>query len=342
MGTFLDSRHLRLIAEVARAQSVTRAADRLHVTQSAVSHQLREIEDKLGTQLFLRSGRRMLPTGSGLLLVRAGEKVLDEIIAAEAAVMAMADHRGGEFRICTQCHTGYHWLPPLLEDVRRGFPNVDLRIAVEYTMHPIAALLDGKLDLAIVNRVPRDKRLRAQPLFRDEQAAVVDPSHPFAARKYVTPRELGAERLLLYSPSLDESFAVKEILRPAGVEPRNVSFVQLTEAILEMVKARLGITVLPTWSIGPALAAGVVKAVRITPRGVHRQWSAVSLAAAAPSQFLQEFLQLLQRHAPALPPSAVSTRPSARRPAARAARGRRGSAQPAPPPRPATLSPSER
>src|SRR5204863_2003029 len=119
--TFLDSRHLSLIAEVARAQSVTRAADRLHVTQSAVSHQLREIEDKLGTQLFLRSGRRMLPTGSGLLLVRAGEKVLDEIIAAEAAVMAMADHRGGEFRICTQCHTGYHWLPPLLEDVRRGF-----------------------------------------------------------------------------------------------------------------------------------------------------------------------------------------------------------------------------
>jgi len=342
VGSFLDSRHLRLIDEVARAQSVTRAADRLHVTQSAVSHQLREIEDKVGTPLFLRSGRRMLPTPAGLLLVRAAEKVLEEINGAESAVAAMAQHLGGEFRLCTQCHTGYHWLPPILEDVRRGFPQVDVRIAVEHTMNPIAALLDGKLDLAIVNRVPRDKRLHVQPLFRDEQAVVVHPSHPFATRKFVTPRELGAERLLLYSPSLEESFAVKEILRPAGVEPRDVSFVQLTEAIIEMVKARLGVTVLPIWSIAPALTAGTVTAVRITPHGVHRQWSAVSLAAAAPSQFLAQFLQLLQRHAPALPPRAAVSKPSARRPAARAARGRRESAPPVPPPRPAPLPRSPR
>ena len=227
VGSFLDSRHLRLIDEVARAQSVTRAADRLHVTQSAVSHQLREIEDKVGTPLFLRSGRRMLPTPAGLLLVRAAEKVLEEINGAESAVAAMAQHLGGEFRLCTQCHTGYHWLPPILEDVRRGFPQVDVRIAVEHTMNPIAALLDGKLDLAIVNRVPRDKRLHVQPLFRDEQAVVVHPSHPFATRKFVTPRELGAERLLLYlafagrelrregNPAAGRGRTARRVVRPA-------------------------------------------------------------------------------------------------------------------------------
>ena len=342
MGAFLDSRHLRVVGEVARAQSVTRAADRLNVTQSAVSHQLREIEDRLGTALFLRSGRRMLPTPAGLVLLRTADKVLDEISGAEAAVMQMARQGGGEFRVCTQCHTGYHWLPPLLEQVRQGFPHVDVRIAVEHTTRPIAALLDGKLDLAIVNHVPRDKRLRAQPLFRDEQAVIVHPAHPFATRKYVTARELGAERLLLYSPSLEESFAVREVLRPAGIEPRNVSFVQLTEAILEMVKARLGVTVLPTWSIAPALAAGAVTAVRITPTGVHRQWSAVSLAAAAPSRFVAQFLQLLQEHAPALPAKRQNARLSTRRPAPRAARGRQGSAPLPPPLRPAALSPTQR
>ena len=341
MAGFLDSRHLRLIVEIARAESVTRAADRLNVTQSAVSHQLREIEHKLGTPLFLRSGRRMLPTTAGLLLVRTADRILDEITSAEAGVTQIA--RGaGEFRVCTQCHTGYHWLPPLLDEVRRGFPHIDVRIAVEHTMHPLAALLDGKLDLAIVNRVPRDRRLHVRPLFRDEQAVIVHPLHPFAAKKHVTARELAAERLLLYSPSLGESFAVREVLRPAGIEPRNVSFVQLTEAILEMVKARLGVTVLPTWSIAPALAAGVVCAVRITPSGMHRQWNAVTLAAAAPSTFVERFLDLLQLHAPALPARRNRPKPSARRLVARAARAPRGSALLPLPPRRATPLPSER
>jgi len=332
---FLDSRHLRLVAEVARSQSVTRAADRLHVTQSAVSHQLREIEDKLGAPLFLRSGRRMLPTPAGLLLVRTADKVLDEISGAEAAVGQLARRGGGEFRVCTQCHTGYHWLPPLLEDVRRAFPEFEVRIAVEHTMHPLAALLDGKLDLAIVNRVPRDKRFQVRPLFRDEQAVIVHPSHPFAAKDHVTPRDLAGERLLLYSSSLDDSFAVREVLRPAGVEPRSVSFVQLTEAIIEMIKAQLGVTVLPTWSIAPALQAGVVKAVRITPAGVYRQWSAVTLAAAAPSIFVEHFLSVLQKQAPALPARGATS--SARRPAARAAHGRPESTRPSP--RPLTAAP---
>lgn len=339
---FLDSRHLRLVAEVAQAQSVTRAADRLHVTQSAVSHQLREIENKLGTPLFLRSGRRMLPTAAGVLLVRTAEKVLGEISVVEAAVALLARRGGGEFRVCTQCHTGYHWLPPLLEDVRRAFPEFDVRIAVEHTMHPLAALLDGKLDLAIVNRVPRDRRFQVRPLFRDEQAVIVHPSHPFAAKAFVTPRELGSERLLLYSSSLEDSFAVRDVLRPAGVEPRSVSFVQLTEAIIEMVKAHLGVTVLPTWSVAPALQAGSITAVRITSSGVYRQWSAVTLAAAAPSIFVEHFLSVLQKQGPALPARRVETKSSAPRPGARAARAARGSAPQSPQPLRAAPSPPVR
>src|SRR5688500_6334041 len=114
MIPFLDSRHLRLVAGIARAESVTRAADRLHVTQSAVSHQLRDIESKVGTPLFLRSGRRMLPTAAGKHIVEAAARVLADIARAEAAVAQLARTHGGEFRVCTECHTGYHWLPPLL------------------------------------------------------------------------------------------------------------------------------------------------------------------------------------------------------------------------------------
>src|SRR5690349_13885683 len=129
MAGFLDSRHLRLVAEVARTGSVTRAADVLHVTQSAVSHQLREIEERLGTSLFLRSGRRMLPTAAGTHLVQTAGRVLDDIARAELNVRQLARHEIGEFRVCTQCHTGYHWLPPILEAIHQRFPGYEVRIA---------------------------------------------------------------------------------------------------------------------------------------------------------------------------------------------------------------------
>jgi LysR family transcriptional regulator for metE and metH len=295
MSGFLDSRHLRLVAEVARTQSVTRAADRLHVTQSAVSHQLREIEARLGTPLFHRSGRRMVPTPAGAHLVQSAARVLEEIDRAESAIGQLARHDAGEFRVCTQCHTGYHWLPPLLHAVRRRFPKVEVRIAPEHTDHAIGALLDGKIDLAILNGDPKDSRLRLQPLFQDEHALIVAPGHPFAKRAFVTAEQISRERLFLYSRSLDDALIVQSVLRPARLEPGDVTLIRLTEAILEMVKAGLGVSVLPTWSIEPAIESGLVKAVRITKAGVFRRWDAATLAAAAPSPFLDYFVKELTK-----------------------------------------------
>ena len=295
MSAFLDSRHLRLVAEIARAGSVTRAADRLNVTQSAVSHQLRDIEERLGTRLFIRSGRRMLLTPAGTHLVETADRVLGEIARAEAAVGRLARSQAGEFRICTQCHTGYHWIPPLLDVLRRRFPDVEVRIDAEHTMRAIDALLEAKLDLAIVNRDPQDKRIRVRPLFEDEHAAIVSPSHRWAKRAFVSPQELANERLFLYSRSIEDSYLVQHVMRPAGVEPRHVTFLQLTEAIVEMVKAGLGVSVLPTWSIMPAISAGAVRAVRITRSGVYRQWHAATLAGAGDSAFAEHFIQVLVR-----------------------------------------------
>src|SRR4026209_1909196 len=106
MSPLLDSRHLRLVAEVARAESVTRAADRLNVTQSAVSHQLRDLENRLGTPIFVRSGRRMLPTPAGRIIVDAADEVLKTIGRVEAGVEQLARHAAGGLRVCTHCYTG--------------------------------------------------------------------------------------------------------------------------------------------------------------------------------------------------------------------------------------------
>ena len=243
MSQFLDSRHLRVVAEVARTESVTRAADRLNVTQSAVSHQLREIEDRLGTAIFVRSGRRMLLTPAGRLLADAANQVLDAIGQVEARVSQLARNIAGELRVSAHCHTGYHWLPALVDGLRRRYPSFEIRISPEFTLNPIAALLDAKLDLAIVNDASDDKRLRFRELFDDEHVAVVHPGHAWASRSFVTPAELVTEQLYLYSRSIDDSFIVQKVLRPAGIELQRVTYLQLTEGILEMVKAAMGAVV---------------------------------------------------------------------------------------------------
>ena len=308
MSTFLDSRHLRLIAEVARTESVTRAADRLNVTQSAVSHQLREIEERLGTPIFIRSGRRMLPTPAGRIMVDAAGEVLATIDRVEAQIEQLARHAAGELRVCTHCYTGYSWLPSLVDGLRRRYPSFVLQVVPEYTMDPIAALLDARLDVAIMNDESDDRRLRHRELFDDEHVAVVPVSHAWASRKFVTPEDIAREPLYLFSRSLENSFIVRKVLRPAGLTPANATYLQLPEGIIEMVKAGMGATVLPKWSIAHALAAGGIKAVRITPSGVFRKWYAVTLADVTPTPVMEEFIRLLIQQT--LTPARVTRRSS--------------------------------
>ena len=282
-----------MVAAVAASGTVTRAAADVNLTQSAVSHQLRDIEARLGTALFLRVGKRMIPTAAGERVLRTAGRVLEEIEATEDDVRRMGTHQAGVLRVCTQCNTGYHWLPPLLEAFRRKHPHVDVAIAVDCTTRPLESLLEGRLDLAIVTQDVQHQQLRVRPLFDDEHAAIVAPHHPFASRPFVRPEDFAGQRLLLYSGSADDSFTVQQILRPAGVEPERISFVMLTEAILEMVKAGLGISVMQTWSVEPAIRSGEVRAIPITATGIRRRWSAVTLRAAPAAPHVEAFIELL-------------------------------------------------
>jgi LysR family transcriptional regulator for metE and metH len=320
----LDVRHLRMVTAIAASGSVTRAASTLHLTQSAISHQLRGIEQRLGTPLFLRLGKRMVVTAAGECMLATARRVLDELATAEAHLRRLGTAQSGLLRVCAQCNTGYHWLPPLVEEFRREYPAVEVSLALECTMRPIEALLEGRLDLAIVTQPVRNQHVRVRPLFEDEHAAIVAPDHPFARRACVLPEDLARERLLLYAGSADDSFAIQHILRPAGVEPTHISFVMLTEAILEMVKARLGISLMQTWAIDPALRAGDVRAVPITAGGIRRQWSAATLAA-APARHVDAFIDLLAARAlPARRPRLRSIRRATRRRPARRRAGRLG------------------
>jgi LysR family transcriptional regulator for metE and metH len=240
----------------------------------------------------------MLPTPAGRLIVDAADDVLGTIGRVEEKIGQLARHAGGELRVCTHCYTGYSWLPSIVAALRRRYPTFVLQVVPEYTVDPIAALLDAKLDIALMNDESDDRRLRHRELFDDEHVAVVPASHRWASRAFVTPAEIANEPLYLYSRSIETSFVVRKVLQPAGLTPANATYLQLSEGILEMVKAGMGATVLPKWSIAHALGSGEVKGIRITKAGLFRTWYAVTLSDVAPTPLMEEFIRLLIKQAP--------------------------------------------
>jgi LysR family transcriptional regulator for metE and metH len=289
----IEIRHLALVTEIADTGSVTRAAERLHLTQSALSHQLRDIESRLATPLFLRLGRRMVLTPAGERVLASARRVLDDLARTEHDLQTMSTPNTGVLRLCTQCNTGYHWLPPLLESFHKTYPAVDVQIVVGATDRPVEALLDGQIDLAFITDRTEDARLMTKPVFRDELVAVVPPSHPFAQRPFIEPTDLSGAHLLLYNPDPKSSDIFRYVLGPAGVEPGRISRVPLTEAILELIRAGQGLGVMARWAIEPALRSGAVKAVRIGRKGVFRNWRAATLRSRPEPKWQQEFVALM-------------------------------------------------
>jgi LysR family transcriptional regulator for metE and metH len=296
----LEIRHLRLVAAIAATGSVTKAAERLHLTQSALSHQLRDIEDRLKTSLFVRLGRRMLLTPAGERVLDTARRVLEDVQRAEEDVQRLAGGGEGVIRVCTECNTGYHWLPPLLAAFRRKHPNVAVNVIAEATNRPVPALLNGELDLAVLSNRTTERGLRLRPLFEDEMVAIVAPRHPFARKGWVSPRELADEHLLLYTSTPEDSFVLRKVLGPAGLVPRRLSFIMLTEAMIELARAGIGVGVLPRWSGERAILSKAIVPVSIGRRGVHRQWIAATLRARPDPPYLTDFIDLIaERAAPA-------------------------------------------
>jgi len=290
----LETRHLRLVVAIADHGSLTRAGNQLHLTQSALSHQLTDLESQLGVKLFQRLGKRMDPTLAGERLIGRARVTLQQLREMEHEVKEIASGREAVLRIATECYTCYHWLPAVLQAFGERYPKIEIQIVASATARPIRALLAGKIDICIVLQRPRDRRIESVPLFDDELVAVVAPTHPLASRPYLEAGDFAGEHLLNYSPP-EESYLFQHLLTPAGVTPRQFSQIQLTEAIIELVKSGLGVGALASWAVQPHVRAGTLRAIPLTAGGLPRHWFSATRATKRRPQHLREFEHFVAR-----------------------------------------------
>ena len=291
----LEIRHLKLLLAVSEEGSLTGAARRLHLTQSALSHQLRDAERSLKRPLFLRESRRMVLTSAGDRLLRSARVVLDELAAAREEIEDSPRTPEGVLRIATQCYTCYHWLPPALAEFQKSYPRVDVQVVAEATRDTIPPLLDGRIDVAITSDRIKSSRIEIEPLFGDELLVVIPPGHRLAKSSvpYVDAEDIAQETLITYDAAKEDLTVFRDVLVPAGLKPRRWVPIQITEAIVELVRAGQGISVMACWAAEPYAKGGRLVLKRLTREGIVREWVAATRARKNPPPYLAAFVRTL-------------------------------------------------
>jgi LysR family transcriptional regulator, regulator for metE and metH len=293
----LEVRHLQLIAAIVDEGNLTRAGQRLHLTQSALSHQLLQLEERLGTTVFHRIQKRLALNDAGQRLLETAREVLGRLAQAEDDLRLFRDDRRGTIRLTTECYTVYHWLPSVMQRFAKQYPDVEIKIDVDATKAPFDALLAGVVDVAFVTSDTTPRGIETEPLFDDEMKVIVAPKHPLASKPYVTCAQLSEQTLLTYS-TLRDNLVYERLLRPAGLEPKKHLQVQLTEALIELVKAQVGVAVLAEWAVAPYVKSGAVVAVPLTRRGLERHWKAARLQTRTFPRFVRAFVDLVAAEGP--------------------------------------------
>ncbi len=289
----IEFRHLRTIEAVARTGNLTVAAQRLHLTQSALSHQLRELETGLGVTLVDRRQRPLRLTQAGERLLRLAQQVLPLVEEAVAGIEALRAGRGGRLALASECHSCLEWVLPRLAAFRARFPSVELDVRLMVSQDAAAELLTGRLDLLLTPDRRSLSGLAWQPLFDYELRLALPPTHPLANRTWVTPQALASETLLVYPVARDRLDVFTRFLWPAGIEPRRVRQADSSQLLLELVALEQGVAALPDWLCAPMEQAGGICTLGFAPRGLSgRLWAAVREAEAG-LPHLAGFLALL-------------------------------------------------
>lgn len=268
---YLEFRHLRTIRAIHQAGGLTGAADLLNITQSALSHQVKGLEEQVGVELFVRRAKPLKLSAAGMRLLKLAERVLPEIDALEEDFRALKSGKSGRLHIAIECHACFEWLFPVLEQFRHRWPDVDVDIRPGLAFGALPALMREEVDL-VVSSDPEDlPGVTFVPLFDYEAVFVAAAANPLAERPFVVAEDFRDQTLITYPVDRTRLDVFSQLLIPAKVEPRAIRQVELTAVILLLVASNRGVAVLPDWVVREVKYSSDYVTRRLTETGVTRR-----------------------------------------------------------------------
>ncbi|WP_139559657.1 LysR family transcriptional regulator [Methylotetracoccus oryzae] len=287
--SLLELRHLQTLLALVETGNVSRAAARVHLTQSAISHQIKQLEDHYGTALFERKTKPLRLSAAGQRLHSLAEVVVALVKDAERDVHRIAQGEAGRLRVAVECHTCFDWLMPSMDTFREHWPEIELDLVSGFHTDPVSLLLDNRAEWVVVSEPKPRAGIAFHPLFGFEIVGLVSRQHPYAAKPLLNPEDFAAETLLTYPVPDDMLDIVRKVLKPLGIEPKRRTS-ELTVAILQLVASRRGIAALPNWSVQPYLERNYVLAKPIGKKGLWGQLYAATTDSMAELAYLNDFL----------------------------------------------------
>lgn len=288
----MDIRFIKLISAIVDYGSISGAAQKLNLTQSALSHQLNEFEKQAGVLFFTRSNKRLHITPAGQLVYDSAKTILHMIDELESRLKNI--NNSGRIRISAACTTNYHWLPQLAKRFKSDFPDVDIDIVIDVSGNPVDEIIKGNLDVAIVNTPVENGGIAYTHLFDDEMVAVFSISHRFNRKSYLIAKDFQDEHLIIHSRPLNTVVFYENVLKPKGVEPVKISALPLTEATIELVRADYGVAVMPLWTIKPYIELNMVSTKQINRNGFFRSQYAAKLSGVTQPGYVDAFIEYLK------------------------------------------------
>lgn len=267
----IEFRHLRTIQAIHEAGGLARAAEQMNITQSALSHQVKGLEDQAGVELFVRRSKPLKLSPAGLRLLKLAQQVLPQLEAAQAEFMGLRAGSTGRMHIAIECHACFEWLFPVLEQFRKSWPDVDVDIRPGLAFDALPALLREEVDLVVSSDPEELPGVEFVELFDYQAVFVAASSHPLAKKKFIEAKDFRTETLITYPVERTRLDVFSQLLIPAKVEPLAIRQVELTAVILLLVASNRGVSVLPDWVVREVKYSNDYVTRPLTEKGITRR-----------------------------------------------------------------------
>lgn len=290
---FLELRHLKTLLALKETGSVSSAAQRIYLTQSALSHQIKALEDQYGLPLFERKSNPLRFTAAGDRLIQLANDILPKVVAAERDLSRVKQGEAGELRIAVECHTCFDWLMPAMDSFRQHWPLVELDIVSGFHTDTVGLLLTNRADWAVVSEIEENDDIVHKPLFSYEMVGLCAKDHPLANKEVWEAEDFAEQTWITYPVPDDMLDLLRKVLKPAGITPQRRTS-ELTIAIIQLVASKRGVAALPFWAAKPYLDRGYVVARKITRQGLQSDLYCAYRKEDAESAYLDDFYETVK------------------------------------------------
>lgn len=286
----MELKYFRLIKTIEEEGSLANSSERLFLTQSALSHQLRELEERLGFKVFLRKRNHWVLTEEGLELYKVANQLFSSIDEGFKNIQQIKEGSKGSIKLSAECQSFFHSIPSFIQKMGLLYPDIDIDITLGATHQTISQVLSEDIDIAIVTSPPNSDLLTSIPVYKDEIFAILHQEHPLQHHEYLEASHFSNVHLLINSFPLDGVAVYELFLKPHKITPFKISAIPFTEITLSMIQANMGVMCAPKWQLHPFKLLEELVFKRIGKNGLRRTHYLVVKSDRKNKKYIHDFI----------------------------------------------------